>query len=56
MYQREDSKGNSSLVFILGTGLPLWMQLVKPVSELKDWLLQLMSWKAGSKDFESHIL
>lgn len=35
MYQREDSKGNRSLVFTLGTGLPLWVQLVKPVSDFK---------------------
>lgn len=40
---KEDSKGNSSLVFILGTGLPLWVKLAKSVSDLKDWLLQLIN-------------
>lgn len=45
---------NISLVFGLGTGLPLRVQSVKPASSLKDRLLQLMSWKAVSKDFEGH--
>lgn len=36
MYQRAGSKGNSPLAFTLGTGLPLWVQSEKPVSNIKE--------------------